>query len=1071
MKILKRLLIVLFVLIVLLLGAAVSVPYLFKDELIARLKEEINKTVHAKVDFGDVNLSLLRSFPNLSLRVKDYSVEGMDEFEGIKLAAGESADFTIDVMSVIKSDRPVRIESVHLRKPEVRIFVLENGKANYDISKPPVDGVPVDTTEKADYSKVVVELQQYSISEGNILYDDRSIGIFLDIKNMDHSGSGNFTIDVYDLVTQSEIGEVTYSQGAFTYIDKAKATLDAIFNIDQKNSKYTLKENNLVINALQLVADGYVQLRENDDIEIDLSITTPQNEFKHLLSMVPNAYIQGYEDVKANGQFDLDGQIKGVYNGEKEQYPSFNFNISVDNADVKYPDLPLGIADINAKMNVNSPSSDLDDMEIDVSQFSIRIGQNPFQALFNLKTPISDPDVKADINGKIDLEELSKAFPVEGMEELNGLITANVRIGARMSDIDAQRYEKVDMAGDMRIQNMRYQASGMPKVHIKETQMDFTPKHVALKSFDAKLGRSDVQASGTIDNILAYFSPEKTMKGKLRVRSNLLDANEWMPEEEEAQPTPVSVTTGGVAQTQTESTAVFDRFDFSLDAAAKEVVYADYKLKNAVAVGNIKPNRLVVSNLAFLIGDSDLEASGVITNLFDYLFDNGVLGGNIRLKSDLMNLNQFMATEESSSTPAKTASASSSSSPGSATASSNTEEVEPIVVPKNIDMDIDAEIGKVLYTNLTLNDVTGRVVIQDQSVILDNTRAKALGGEIVLSGGYETKDPDNPAFNLKYDLRQISFQQAFNALNTFQKLAPIGKYIEGNFNSSLIMDGNLGKDLMPKLNSVTAQGFLETINSVVKNYKPLQSIGNTLNIREFTQNIKLENTKNWFEIKNGIVELKEFDSKIDDILLTIGGTHGLDQEMNYQIKAQVPREMLERNPAGAAAAAGLSQIQKEAARFGIKFEQSKFVNVLITLTGNTQNPKVGVKLLGADGEMSLADAAKQKATDELGKQKEALQQEADKKLQEGKDRVQKEIGKVADSLSNAAQKELEKTAKEATDKLGKELGKTVDSTAQKKAEEALGTKGKEAVDDIKSNLEKFNPFGKKKKEDEKKGGN
>ena len=56
--------------------------------------------------------------------------------------------------------------------------------------------------------------------------------------------------------------------------------------------------------------------------------------------------------------------------------------------------------------------------------------------------------------------------------------------------------------------------------------MDFTPNNVVLKEFDLKIGKSDIQASGTLDNILTYFSRDKIMRGNLVVNSTLLDLNE-----------------------------------------------------------------------------------------------------------------------------------------------------------------------------------------------------------------------------------------------------------------------------------------------------------------------------------------------------------------------------------------------------------------------------------------------------------------------------------------------------------------------------------------------------------------
>ena len=179
-------------------------------------------------------------------------------------------------------------------------------------------------------------------------------------------------------------------------------------------------------------------------------------------------------------------------------------------------------------------------MTIDVPRFSVKVGNNPFDAKFNLKTPISDPDIDATVNGVINLEELSNAFPMEGIEKMNGIITANLATTAKMSQIDRQEYEKVDMSGDLKVENVNYQQADLPPVLVKDMSMTFNPKNVTLSNFDANLGKSDIKASGTIDNILAYFSPEKTMTGTLKVRSNHFDANEWIPAEEDAPPPPPS---------------------------------------------------------------------------------------------------------------------------------------------------------------------------------------------------------------------------------------------------------------------------------------------------------------------------------------------------------------------------------------------------------------------------------------------------------------------------------------------------------------------------------------------------
>jgi len=1031
----KITLIIIAVLFTLVIGAAFAIPYFFKDQIQAAVIKAANESLNAKLNFTDVSLSVFRDFPDVSVRLQNLTVTNMEPFEDIRLADVEAADVTVDIMSIIRNQKPWRIKSIYVKKPNINVFVLEDGRANYDIVKPTADSLAEEPeTATSDFN---ITLESYEIEDGNIVYKDETIGIDLSIKGLDHKGSGDFTSMVYDLNTDTNVDSLSLTYGGIPYLKRAHTELDAIFNIDQANSKYTLKDNIVKLNDLELRADGFVQLPDTSNIVMDLKFSTPQSEFKDLLSMIPNAYIAGYESVKADGTFNLSGFAKGTYNATQETYPAFQVNLGVENGSIKYPDLPLGISNINTKINVNSPTSNFDDLLLDIPTFAMQLGSNPIRAVFKLKTPISDPDVDTQIDGTLNLKELSQAFPMEGMSDLSGIISADVDVKTRLSYIENQEYEKVNMRGDMSVQGLNYKDVAYPAIRINSAKAQFTPQNVRLENFDAKLGKSDVKASGSIQNILAYFSPKKTMRGQFTVRSNSFDANEWVPKET------ATTTQPALPASQTQpaaATEIFDRFDFTLDAAVGQLAYDTYRLKNSIVKGNIKPNKLSVSELSTQIGESDVKASGVITNLFDYLFDNQTLGGNIAVSSKVMNLNQFMTADGSAPQPTATT-----------TSTASTAGMEPILIPKNIDMTIRANMDKVIYTNMILDNVKGDLIVAKEAVVLQDVTANILGGKVALSGGYDTKDKANPGFNLKYDLQNMDFQKTFGAFNSFQVLAPIGAFIRGNFNTSLILDGTLGKNVMPNFNSLNMQGFLETINGIIDNFRPLQVIGEKFNIDYFKEALTIKNTKNWFELKDGAVAVKEFDYQYKDIPMKIAGTHGLNQDINYTIKAKIPRKLIEKMGVGAAATKGLDQISKEAAKFGLNIAKTEFVNVQFNLTGSIKSPKVGFKLLGTDGGESSPVAS---ATEQV---KDAVKNEVKEKITEGKEQLKQTATKAVDSvktvLKDKTEQAKEDVTKKAEEAIKDKLGSKVDSTTK---------------EEIKNQLDKFNPFKKKKKEEPKK---
>lgn len=1030
MKLLKRLLLILSIFFLLFIGVLLAIPVFFRDELVEVVKEQINANINATADFSEVDISLFRSFPHLSLLLSDFSLVGKDLFEGIPLMTAKKAGVTVNLKSLMGGNQPFEIRSINMEQPFVNVLVLADGTANYDIALA-TDETAADTTA-AD--SLVIALQAYDITDGHIVYDDRSSDTFMEIEGLNHNGTGNFTLSIFDLETHTDMAALTVRQGGVSFLKKAQLNLEATFNIDNDNSKYTLKDNQLTINALQLNADGYVQLKE-EDILMDLKFNAPSSDFRALWSLIPNAYTADYADVKISGQFKMEGLAKGTYN--ETTYPAFRIQTRVENGNVKYPDLPMGISDINAFVDVNSPSSDLDAMQITGSKIGIKVGGDPFNANFKVRTPISDPDVEADVKGVIDLAKWAKAFPLDGIQEMTGRVIADVDIKTRLSTIEREDYANVKMAGDVRIENLRYKADDMPLVVIEKSSAQFTPQKLLVNNFTAQLGKSDLSASGSIDNILAYISPEKTMRGNFTVHTNYFLVDEWMTETEPEGPA-VPATEPVAAE------AIFDRFDFALDATAGKMVYEDYTLTNAALKGRMRPNLLEVQNIRTNLGDSDFSGSGTIRNMFEYLFDNGTLGGDLAFNSNYLDLNPFMeetAPAEASSTAA------------------TAESYGVIPIPANIAMTMRGQVGKLRYTDMELNDVTGKLTIADESVIIEDGSAQALGGSMGFVGAYDTKDMEKPTYSFKFDLNQLDFQQSFNTFNTFASFAPVGKLVTGKFTTNLIMEGVLGQDMMPLLESVSAKGLIETLNGSLKGATPLNAIGNALDIKELKDNVKFANLKSWFTIENGLFTVEPFDVKLADMPMTIAGTHSLTQEMNYTINTVIPRSKLGTGALGNTVNQGVSALIKQAGQLGLNVNDAETLNVQILLTGNMTSPKVGFKLLGTDGKMTVQETVQSEAKEQIDKQVDAAKGQVNREIDAAKERAKDEANRALDSARVVADKKIEEAKQRALEEARKRAGTLVDSTK-------IGTdtrnQAEDAIDKIKGDIQDFNPFKKKK---------
>ena len=236
----KKLLIGIAIFVVLLIGALISLPYFFKDEIIAQVKTAANESLTAKLDFKDVDISVFRHFPKLSIGLEGLEItNGPGPFEGVKLVQCPRLDVAVDLWSAIFGDEVV-INGLFFKEPDIKVYALSNGMANYDITKPDPAASTTASTESSP-----VKLEKYGITDGKILYDDRSLDMRAEMAGLNHSGSGEFTSDLYDLVMKTNIQKLSVNYGGVQYLSDAQADWNTTLGADMKNMKFTFKENDL----------------------------------------------------------------------------------------------------------------------------------------------------------------------------------------------------------------------------------------------------------------------------------------------------------------------------------------------------------------------------------------------------------------------------------------------------------------------------------------------------------------------------------------------------------------------------------------------------------------------------------------------------------------------------------------------------------------------------------------------------------------------------------------------------------------------------------------------------------
>ncbi|MGB6036127.1 MAG: AsmA family protein, partial [Cryomorphaceae bacterium] len=222
-------------------------PFVFKGKIVELVKQQANENLRAKVEFNDVSLSLIRNFPNLAVGIEDLSVVGIEEFEGDTLARIGNIGLVMDVMSVISGDQIV-VKSINLDKPYFMVKVLEDGTANYDIAIASEDTTEEETATE-ESAPLNLSINEYSISDGVIIYDDATFPMRMVIDDLDHVGNGDFAQDIFTLNTETHIQAFTLDYDGIKYANELKADLMADLAMNFETMRFEFMENELDVNA------------------------------------------------------------------------------------------------------------------------------------------------------------------------------------------------------------------------------------------------------------------------------------------------------------------------------------------------------------------------------------------------------------------------------------------------------------------------------------------------------------------------------------------------------------------------------------------------------------------------------------------------------------------------------------------------------------------------------------------------------------------------------------------------------------------------------------------------------
>ncbi len=808
-----------------LVALIIALPLFLEGKVADIIKNKVNNNINATLDFDEASLSLLKSFPNANVQLTNTSLVNKAPFEGDTLFSSGHIELKMSIKELFKSaEDPIAIKSLKLDEAKLHIKVDEVENANYDI------GQEDESTEQPSVeetpSNFNLALNSYEITNTEIIYDDFSTGIHLLISEMNHSGTGDLSLENSQLKTLTD-ALVSFEMDSTKYLNNNKLSLDAIIGIDLKSSKYSFMENKALINQLPLVFDGFVQVNEENQ-EVDVTFKTPSSDFKNFLAVIPEAYSKNIEDVQTTGNFEVNGQFKGIV--DETHIPTFNIKINSDNASFKYPDLPKSVRNVFIDTEINNKTGITEDTYVDIKKLSFTIDQDKFNMNSRITDLMGNTKVNAHMDGKINLANISQAYPVPSEYDLKGILDADVTTAFDMASLDNKQYQNTKTTGTMELKGFEYASEELKNpVAVNTAAISFNPQTVTLNTFEGKTGGTDFNASGTL------------------------------------------------------------------------------------------------------------------TNLLGFLFNNENVEGNFKLSSNTFALNDFMVEDSAEEGGGDT---------------TTTGEGERIKIPSFLDCTIDATANTVLYDNLSLKNVQGTLLIKDETATIKNLKSDLFGGTLGVTGSVSTKG-EISTFDMDLGMNNFNIGESFSSLELFKVLAPLASALQGKLNSDVKISGSLKEDFTPNLATISGGLLAELLSTKVdaKNAPLLSAFDSKLSFLD-TKDLDLSDLKTALSFENGSVKVKPFTINYKDIAVNVDGSHTFDRQLQYKATLDVPAKYLG------------SDVNNLIAQMDDSSLENLTIPVVANIGGNYASPTVSTDLSSGVSKLTkqLVDIQKQKLLNE-GKDK------------------------------------------------------------------------------------------------------
>jgi hypothetical protein len=603
----------------LLLSAAWVIAHFYEDEVKQLLVAELNKKLAVPIAVKNIELSLLKKFPNATLVFTEVRAESVQSTTDLpkterfqeKLFEAQKIFLQFNILDIFRGK--YTLHKLDLEGVKLRLLINKSGQDNYHFWK---------ASKDSSASKMQIDLEDIQVSDADVVYKNDQNNQLYSLVIKESNLIGNFTESQYSLKTQGEYYFENAQIDNITYLKRKSVSMGGTLLV-KENKIIELQDVELTLNELSFDLKGVFRIEENKNTEIDLQVNGKNLEIKTLLSLLPEEYKKDLSTYSSKGLFYFNSRISGqVGNGTS---PNISANFGIKRGEIQEGSSKIVLEKINLDGSFsNGSKKNNSTCLLSINNFNANLGTSTLVGNFSVQN-FDNPHLSLITEAKLNMEQVKHFLKLDTLEKCSGQVTLDLDFSGKtkhISNFSGNDFAKTKTQGSLLVENGSIKflgaKQGLEKVN---ASLMFNNNDIVINECNGTIENSDFALKGFFRNALAaIFNENEKLFIEASLTSQFLDLNQILADDEQA------------TKNKKEVELRFsERINFNLNVLVRQLVFKRFEAKNISGTVRLQDKKLALSPIAFQTMDGSVLANGIIDG-------TGAEGFKTLCEADLRNI-------------------------------------------------------------------------------------------------------------------------------------------------------------------------------------------------------------------------------------------------------------------------------------------------------------------------------------------------------------------------------------------------------------------------------------------------